>query len=78
MQHDHVDLRLTERKLAEAERDATHIAAALRGRALARVVHENAAHHFRRDAEKLRAIRPRHLTLIHETEERFVDERRRL
>ena len=44
----------------------------------ARPVDENAAHHLRGDAEKMRAVAPLYAPLIDETEICLVNERRRL
>ena len=52
--------------------------AALRGRAPACVVDENAPHHLRSEAVELRAALPVDLLLIDDAQERFVNERRAL
>ena len=60
------------------ERHLLQAASALGGRALARVVDEDASHQLRGDAEKMRAVLPAYVTLIDQLHERFVDERGRL
>ena len=41
------------------------------------MIHEDAAHELRRDAEELRAMLPRRSPLIHQPEIEFMNERRR-
>ena len=58
------------------ERHARRGSSSLGRLTFARVIHENAAHQLRRDAEELRAVLPGRSPLIHQTEIEFVNERR--
>ena len=60
------------------EIDMRRTIAALRGRAAARVVHENPPHHLRGEAVELRATFPIDLLLVDHAQERFVNECRAL
>ena len=60
------------------EGDFDRACATLFGQVAARVIYQQAAHDFSHCAEKVRAVLPVHLPLIHQLQINLVDQRRRL
>jgi hypothetical protein len=75
LERDQIDLGRLGGELDETQRHALATARALGGAAVAGVVHEDAAHHVRGDADELRAVPPIDATLVDEPEVGFVHER---
>ena len=76
VQGDQVDVAVGSWCDALVERHHATPAAPLGGVALARVVHENAAHHLRRDAEEVRPALPLNPILVDQPKIRLIDQRR--
>jgi hypothetical protein len=54
----------------------TGVAASFRVPTISSVINENAPHHLRGNGEKVSAILPMHIPLIHEPKKGLVDQRR--